>query len=657
MELLDRGFFGLLGFVAVGIVLPALPACSYDKSGIMLAISTDMLAPKDVNAVGVTVFMDDKIKFNVVGRVTPEGEVLLPATLAIAEPDDPNATVRIRVIAFQEKKARVMRDVRTSIPKGGRIALLRIPLNFANDGSVTGELPDNVLPVPATTKSLDSSALFPRDLGTTDLYDPTLFVPNCPDPTQTWIAGQCADAFVPWASLPTFTSDAVGRADDTATCFDVYGCFAGSTDIPETGTTGVTLDRPSCSLVLNGANPAQLNVALVTAQTGACIASGSCYVPLDHGAAGWTESAGTVQLPAYVCKLTPTTASLVLAPSSTAPRCGAKTESRAACATTSTTNDAGTTDAGASALVSAEDFAASITIETGSSFLDTAGAGRVARIDVRTGVAAALAVPAGKKPWKFGSSPAGALLTDGSGTGYAIAAGGAATAVTLTTNGHDVAEVSAGRMWAVGTSTSTRFDYSSATDAAASIFPGTRVINPNAIVAMSNGTFVAGTTGGTATVCTLVNGPSINCFVNDTTLNPAAIVDGLAADPTSKGLGTWALTQNGLYYLTSDGTTLASQLILAGTTAGPVDGAIYLRRAVAAAGGCAVLTSDVGVQWMAHETGTTQHGGVLFIHQPGAPDVLGVAADATSVYYSVYAAASDGGGLFRADLPAECATH
>src|SRR4051812_37702358 len=102
MTFVDRRLFGLLGFVAVGAVLPSLPACSGDdKSAIMLAISTDMLAPKDVNAVGVTVFTDDKVKFNVIGRVTPEGEVLLPATLAIAEPDSPNATIRIRVIAFQ----------------------------------------------------------------------------------------------------------------------------------------------------------------------------------------------------------------------------------------------------------------------------------------------------------------------------------------------------------------------------------------------------------------------------------------------------------------------------------------------------------------------------------------------------------------------------
>ena len=39
--------------------------------------------------------------------------------------------------------SRVTRPGRTSIPSGGRVALLRIPLNFVNDESTHGELPEN----------------------------------------------------------------------------------------------------------------------------------------------------------------------------------------------------------------------------------------------------------------------------------------------------------------------------------------------------------------------------------------------------------------------------------------------------------------------------------------------------------------------------------
>src|SRR6185369_17184778 len=135
-------------------------ACGDKKSAIMLAVSTDMKAPKDVNAVSVTISTNNTVRHNVIGRVTPQGDILLPATLAVVEPDDPNATIRIRVMAFQERRARVLRDVRTAIPSGGRVALLRIPLNFVNDGSTHGDLPDGVLPdanpgtaIPGTSSS------------------------------------------------------------------------------------------------------------------------------------------------------------------------------------------------------------------------------------------------------------------------------------------------------------------------------------------------------------------------------------------------------------------------------------------------------------------------------------------------------------------------
>src|SRR6185369_15636237 len=118
--------------------------CAEQKGGLMLAVSTDMKAPKDVSIVSVTISTNNKLKHNFIGRVTPDGEVKLPATLAIAEPDDRNASIRIRVVAFQERKPRVLRDVRTSIPHGGRVALLRIPMNFVDDGSGQGQLPKEI---------------------------------------------------------------------------------------------------------------------------------------------------------------------------------------------------------------------------------------------------------------------------------------------------------------------------------------------------------------------------------------------------------------------------------------------------------------------------------------------------------------------------------
>ena len=106
-------------------------------------------------SVSVTISTNGAIKHSFIGRVTPQGEVLLPATLAIVQPDDAGATIRVRVMAFQNTRPRVLRDVRTTVPTGGRTALLRIPLNFVNDGMINGpSLPAGLVPDPVPGKLL-----------------------------------------------------------------------------------------------------------------------------------------------------------------------------------------------------------------------------------------------------------------------------------------------------------------------------------------------------------------------------------------------------------------------------------------------------------------------------------------------------------------------
>ena len=131
---------GLLATSVVG-------ACAEKKGALMLAITTDMKAPKDLNAVAVSITTNGLVKASFIGRVTPQGEIVFPGTLAIIEPDDKNATIRIRVMAFQNQKPRVIRDVRTTAPPDHRTSLLRVPLNFINDGKVAGDpLPASQLP-------------------------------------------------------------------------------------------------------------------------------------------------------------------------------------------------------------------------------------------------------------------------------------------------------------------------------------------------------------------------------------------------------------------------------------------------------------------------------------------------------------------------------
>jgi hypothetical protein len=359
------------GFLGVALCAMALVgACGEKKGALILAINTDMKAPKDVNAVSVTVSTNGAIKHSFIGRVTPQGEVLLPATLAIVEPDDSAASIRIRVIAFQERKPRVLRDVRTTVPREGRTALLRIPLNFVNDGSTkSADLPANVLPAPnpgtGPTMPVGGSSgssgtsgggdNFPGGAADFDFFG--AFQPECPDvDNQTFIDGECKDNFVDPAVLPDYEDTLVygsGGPEDTSNCFQVASCFQGASAIqegggsdispaPADGGTGsgdggvremtftpqaISLNRSSCTIALNGADPSQLNLAIVTNDTGECVKEGECYIPIDQGASGWRVENGSVQLPRVVCTLLGKGLRLF----QTTNVCKAKTESQPIC--------------------------------------------------------------------------------------------------------------------------------------------------------------------------------------------------------------------------------------------------------------------------------------------------------------------------------------
>src|SRR5580700_11605132 len=130
--------------VGAGCLAAAASCSAPGKGALMLAISTDMQTPKDLDVVSVFVESGGVVKFDYLGRVLPDGTLTLPSTLAIVQPENPNAQVHIRVTAFQtqgtQENARVLRDVLTTVPTAGT-ALLRLPLDFLDDGSGQGTLP------------------------------------------------------------------------------------------------------------------------------------------------------------------------------------------------------------------------------------------------------------------------------------------------------------------------------------------------------------------------------------------------------------------------------------------------------------------------------------------------------------------------------------
>jgi hypothetical protein len=280
--------------LAVACVAAATSCSVPGKGALVLAISTDMQAPKDIDVVSVFVSTNSVPKFDYIGRVTPEGKVILPATLAIEEADDPNTQVRVRIIAFRGTQPRVLRDVLTTVPHQ-RSVLLRLPLDFLDVGSVqSGSLPQKYLPDEHTVND-GPTAWDPTD--TTDI------VPTC-DLTKglTMVHGVCVDDSVDSSLLPEYSGSAVfgdGGLQSSglpAQCFDVASCFALAAPV-------AGLDTKACAFPLPaGAPSSTLNVALVTPDTGTCLAPGQCYVPLPNDpSSGWVIKGAMVQLAPGVC--------------------------------------------------------------------------------------------------------------------------------------------------------------------------------------------------------------------------------------------------------------------------------------------------------------------------------------------------------------------
>ena len=715
---------GLLATSVVG-------ACADKKGALMLAITTDMKAPKDVNAVAVSITTDGLVKASFIGRVTPQGDILLPGTLAIVEPDNKNAVIRIRVMAFQNQKPRVIRDVRTTAPPDGRTALLRIPLNFVNDGKVAGDpLPDGLVPTPVpgteglsppvsavgsgTPATGDAGAVGTKDLSPSggDFDFMLNFQPkDCLNPQdETIIDGECRDSYIDPASLPDFDAEQLGDSTgETGACFDLARCFAGAVGVGGQGTDGkpdggmiqpgpvdagsggsatdasapvdagaqpqpfkdfrpaaVTFNKSTCTIQLNGADPARLNIAIVTPDTGECVRAGECYVPIDRGATGWKDDgSGNVQLPSYLCKFLDSNG-LRLATSSEV--CAAKVESNPIC-TPKAGDDAGIyppiADSGkpVAPFGFPDDFVSSVVVVGGTLYF--AGSSRQAIVNLADPLAqpvmiSSIAVAGSAHlPWRFGPSfGMGALtLSNSSDTGYII-------------GGPNAQPIKFGQAGTIaGVNVGPAFAWISSAKAPNHIFLqdplGTPtlldipIVTPTALGGTNlEDVAIVGDASGTVSACKLSASQGQYC-------GTAATVTGQVDSVVVSGdFAGYALSKGGVYRIdVNPGDMSATQKQLVNKPLVGIDepGVGYFPHTVAVSGKCVIYSSSVGLEYVVDDPSLA--GGVLVAANPNQP-ILGVAvgpqsAGGNAAYYSVYAPKSVGGaltagGVYRAALPAVC---
>jgi hypothetical protein len=259
----------LLFAAAVGVALACSKTVVPARGELMVVISSDLSPDKDFDLVHLEISRPGPDGQPVVFHLadyTFQGPaaIELPATIAIVAADDPALPVTIRLVARQRGRARVYREVRTTVPPD-RIAMLPLPIQYLCDGSAVEQPGGDV-------KS------------------------DCDVATEMCIGGACKDENVDASKLPDFSPQAVyggGTGTGDGACFDALGCFDAA--------TYATPDPKTCTIPApSGGQGINVAVRLPVGGPGVC-ASNGCVVPIDQDPIyGWTLAGGTRELPTTI---------------------------------------------------------------------------------------------------------------------------------------------------------------------------------------------------------------------------------------------------------------------------------------------------------------------------------------------------------------------
>ncbi len=616
----------------------------------MLAVTTDMKAPKDVSVLSLTIKSGTQIKHNILARVRPDGDVELPATIAIAEPDDPNATIRVRVIIFQEQKPRVLRDVRTTIPRGGRTALLRLGLNFVDDGSGTGNIPADLMP--GAVNGSDAE------------FDPYSAVVSKCDVDMTVIDGVCQSDFVDSESLPDFEEKLVFGQGGKEGCFQSATCFGTATPVAITpGASG------PCSFPIAGRATNDLNLAFSTRETGECLADGRCLVPIDQGDLGWHVNGANIDLSPGTCAKLREGAQLL---EGHAPSCTPKTEAQPLCEAGGTTKPTPIADAGPDAAADAGGGPEKIMPErfpTGVALLDSNlyVISEQGLAIVKPGMPGQGVPPIGPLPGPRFLTHANAGLAiaevpikpavDPPGGGWVLPTSGGvwgridfpADTIAVNTVVH-VGSPLATYLWGIVPSTGLGLYTSGISGNASPLLPALDA-NITSIVKVSSSEVILARDDGSLTDCTFAG--EFMCAAVRPTAN-AARIDALALAPSPPQTALY-LQADALWTAALSGPTIVATKLVSGVQVAPFpNGGSNFPHGLVVNGSCAFFTTNTSVEWAKVDSSGLK--GTIAGAAGGVPLGLdvGEASDGKLyVYWALYAELATG-GAYRAPVPAEC---
>ncbi len=275
----------MTGTARIGLALWGLLAaagCGREtvRGQLMVTLVSDMPIPKDVTEFSVEIRQGAATRFlNTFPLKSKTGKtaVRLPASLAVVVGENPEATVNLKVAAWQgdQEILRLVREVTTTVPRD-RVAWLPIELQWLCDGKVqTGGVEFKGREDPDKHRKIRS---------------------DCPE-GETCIDGACVSDAVDSSKLPDWDPvRALGDPGAAGACFDVPACYTTRHQV-FFDKASCTIDRPEGG---KGANVA----AVLDAATGVGFCDGKgCMIPLDgFSERGWTDSGARLQLNPAICK-------------------------------------------------------------------------------------------------------------------------------------------------------------------------------------------------------------------------------------------------------------------------------------------------------------------------------------------------------------------
>lgn len=244
---------------------------------LVVAIDTNLATPKDIDAIGVYVMHGSDRSYEHAEMLAPFGRAMLPATVSIAGVRSRGAVIAVRVVAYKNGEALIVRDAKTRLSIDRQV-LLRMDLDWANAHAVGTAPPGHIARSPHFVSPVDPGGTQPAPRE--DGFSPWGHIDStkCED-SETEIGGECTSPVVETETLPLYDDASVFARDSASgepTCFDMSRAFESPRLLPFDS-------RQSCSARLpDEIDPEQLNVAVITVDgTGECFDYG-CLVPIEN---------------------------------------------------------------------------------------------------------------------------------------------------------------------------------------------------------------------------------------------------------------------------------------------------------------------------------------------------------------------------------------